>query len=222
MTQKEKQQYAVGACALISVGIISITAFVASHVKEIPTNALNYNKVASDLVKEKMEILGYVPIPKTIETDKKEDYVLFPGQTLVNALNRNNVKYCTISGEYYTENGDNIAFIRTFQEIDATPVEMFDPVTKEIVIDYQAPVGYIVVGRKAQRIRTKTFVLTDGVITDKMKRVEDGEFIEDIKIFSSKPYSSILNSDVVVDVPEEKLEEATVEAPVILVPHIKH
>lgn len=216
MTQKEKQQYAVGTCALIAVGIVSLSAYVESH-KPIVPNQVYYDKVASDFVKTHKSANESIYIPSSIETDASEDYTWFTGESLNKALGNNKIKFCKILDEYYTPNGDSIALVKIKEVINAPYEIITDPETLESVKEYHVPMGYTLVGDKGERIRITACVLEGGKTPESIVKMDETDEIVDVQIIDAKPYSSIISSDIVVDVPEESVENISEEAEVKLV-----
>ena len=169
----------------------------------------------SDLVKSGLSKYDsqYMVLPSSVVTTDNHDSIFCSGSELVTNFKENNVKYCDILDEYYTPNGEDIARV----EYKLTVRKAEEP--QRAGLDdgsfvYVAPSGYRMEGTKAVYYYTlvvrRLLPVYDDVDVYYSMTFDniDGEVVDTdityIDVVSTRPYSDIINSDLIVDVNDEK------------------
>lgn len=119
------------------------------------------------------------------------------GEYFYNELIAQDIKYCELLDEYYTLDGEDIAVVVKTETIDAT-IEAGDGKVK-----YSVPEGYHLQGTKGIK-NTKSYVIAEnGEFT-----LPEGTTLENIvEIIQTKPYSEIIDYNLVVNYNKKVTEE---------------
>lgn len=209
--KKDKRTGAKIAAIAIAVGAIVLTIIGVNHIdnqKEV--------KRTKKLVEAYTDENGYCTLPETVLTDKSYDSKYCDGEILANMLIKNDIKYCEILDEYYTQEGKDIVFI----EYIITRTEKVEPTI--INLDgteiYTVPTGYILSDGKGvkQTKETISVVLFADEIKDQnieninedLLKIPVGCKLEEVisyNIQQTRPYSDIINYDLICDVPDTNI-----------------
>lgn len=160
-------------------------------------------------------------IDEPIYSSKNYDTKICDGQTLVDVLNKNQIKYCEILDEYYTNDGRNIAIV-------TLEVEHTEKIQPEALVDeklgvtyYTIPEGYEYIDGCYQKKTTETkVVVTEVEKNGKYNKLElPGVTIKQVisvDVVPTKSYDEIISSDFICDVKDDyaqhlngQLSEAT-------------
>jgi len=155
-----------------------------------------------------------VHLPDEVLSTKTTDSKYCSGIKLVDGFRRSGIKYCSLLDEYYTETGEDVARVTYSLTIkQETPGERIPLDEGDVLL---APQGYVLENGKAVKY-TKITVFrilpvldnVDDYLSVKFGGIYDGEIvnteIEFIDVVASKPFSEIIDSDLVVDVDENSL-----------------
>lgn len=209
--KKDKKTGAkVVAIAIVAVAI-TLTIIGVNH-----ADNQKETKKAKTLIEVYTDENGYCTLPKTVLTDKSYDSKYCDGDALVKTLTQNDVKYCEILDEYYTPEGKEIVFI----EYSVIKTEKIEPTI--INLDgteiYTVPTGYILSDGKGVKQTEETISVV--LPADELKNQNIENINEDLlkipvgckleKIISynikqTRPYSDIINYDLICDVPDTNI-----------------
>ncbi len=146
----------------------------------------------------------YCVVPTHVTSDRAYDITFADGQKLVDRLNKNNIGYINIGGQFYTPNGNNIAIIN----YDVTYFVETNSITftNEGQTVYAAPSGYQLYGKRAYKYITerKTVIVPEGSDYSQISfaNATSWEMVGEPQIVSTLPYSVITNSTLICDVPD--------------------
>ncbi len=155
---------------------------------------------------------SYMVLPSSASISKNEDSFYCTGAELVSNMELKNIKYCQILDEYYTPNGEDIARVEyklTIKEvIYAQRVELDNG-----LLVYVAPDGYSIEGNKAVKYSNlvvrrllPVYDEVDDYLLESFSGI-NGEIVDSellfIDVVGTKPYSAIIDSDLVVDANDE-------------------
>lgn len=150
-------------------------------------------------------------IDEPVYSTKNYDTKICDGQTLVDVLNANQIKYCEILDEYYTKDGRPIAIVTLEVEHTETikPEAMVDE--KLNVSYYTVPEGYEFVDGYYRKTTTETrTIVTEADQNNAYDKLSlPGVSIKrviSVDVISTKSYDEIISSDFVCDVKDDYAE----------------
>ena len=167
----------------------------------------------------------YCVLPTQVTTDRAYDITFADGAKLVDRLNRNNINYINIGGQFYTPDGQNIAIIT----YDVTYLEQTNPIatTNEGQTMYTAPQGFSMYGKTAYRYVTQTETKIVPASEDysyiTFPGASNWTMVGEPRIVGTLPYDCIASSTLICDVPDNAAlnENNECEATLALAPKMR-
>ena len=211
LTKEEKELrrdkiIAITTATIIYGGCISLTALCANKIIDYNTNE-KFEANAESLINDCITDDFGLNIEATVEAEPGIAEIYVSGDKLEEVISRNCIKYCEILDEYYTANGENIAYC------EATKV--FTPVAEEIngQIIYTAPIGATLKDGKCYQTNKLYVIEKDGQYDLPIGYTLDNV----IEIIETKPYSELINYDLVIQSGVEYPKEDNQNQELILV-----
>ena len=147
----------------------------------------------------------YCAIPTEIVSNSNINYVIAEGKNLYESLIENKIKYCSILDEYYTEHAIDlikIVYSGIIKE-EVTPRSLIDNGVDRV---YESQDGYVIEQGKVYRyypgITTRILPLINNKSLEEYLQEENINYeqIIDSEIIHSKPYSEIIDNNLIVDI----------------------
>ncbi len=163
-------------------------------------NSITETRTIDNLISS-YQVENYVALPNEVTVDRAYDITFANGEKLKERLEKKNVDYVRINGQFYTKEGIDIALLTykvTYTEtVNATAVR------RDGQTIYMAPEGFVLEGTKATKKTTETRTVVVPAGTDysfvNFPNATDFELVNE-EILHTKSYDVINNSTLICDV----------------------
>ncbi len=187
------------ALTLLLIGGIAAGTLFATHA----VHSINETRRVDTLINN-YTVENYVTLPSNITSNRSYDVTLADGEKVKERLEKNNVEYININGNFYTREGIDIELLT----IDVTTTEKIAAtrITSDGQTLYVAPYGYTLSGSRATRdnVERRTFIVPAGTDLNLVSfpGATSWEIVGEPTLIHTLPYSNIEESMLICDVPD--------------------